>query len=70
LICHCPPKNTKLDRAGAGEHYGSESIREFIEAKQPAYFFCGHIHEAAGASDRLGRTLGFNVGKAGYLLEL
>lgn len=70
LICHCPPKNTKLDRAGAGQHFGSESIREFIELKQPAYFFCGHIHEAAGASDRLGKTVGVNVGKAGYMLEL
>jgi Icc-related predicted phosphoesterase len=70
LICHCPPKNTKLDRAGPGQHYGSDAVRKFIEAKQPAYFFCGHIHEAAGASERLGRTLGFNVGKAGYMLQL
>jgi len=70
LICHCPPKNTKLDRAGPNEHYGSTSIRAFIEAEQPAYFFCGHIHEAAGAEDQLGQTRGYNVGKAGYLLEL
>jgi hypothetical protein len=70
LICHCPPKNTKLDRAGPGENFGSEAIRKFIEAKQPAYFFCGHIHEAAGTTEQLGRTFCCNVGKAGHMLEL
>ena len=70
LICHCPPKGTKLDRAAPGEHYGSRSIRDFIEAKQPAYFYCGHIHEAAGVTDRLGKTVAYNVGKAGQVLEL
>jgi Icc-related predicted phosphoesterase len=70
LICHCPPKDTKLDEAFVGHHYGSTAVREFIEAKQPAYFFCGHIHEAMGSSEEIGRTKGFNVGKQGYLLEL
>jgi Icc-related predicted phosphoesterase len=70
LICHCPPKNTKLDEAGPGEHYGSAAIRKFIEDRQPAYFYCGHIHEAAGATDRIGETFGYNVGKTGRILEL
>lgn len=70
LICHCPPKDTLLDEAGPGQHYGSPSIRKFIEAKQPAYFYCGHIHEAAGAGQRLGSTMGYNVGKAGRFLDL
>jgi Icc-related predicted phosphoesterase len=70
LICHCPPQGTKLDRAGAGQHFGSRSVREFIERKQPEHFFCGHIHEAAGVSDQLGKTQGMNVGKRGFLLEL
>lgn len=70
LICHCPPKNTRLDRAGEGQHYGSQAVRDFIETQQPAYFFCGHIHEAAGAAERLGGTAGFNVGKAGHVLDL
>ena len=48
LICHTPPKGTALDRAGEGKHFGSDAIREFIEREQPRYFYCGHIHEAAG----------------------
>lgn len=70
LICHCPPKDTALDRAGEGKHFGSGAVREFIDANQPEYFFCGHIHEAEGAAEKLGKTRAFNVGKRGYVLEL
>jgi hypothetical protein len=70
LVCHCPPLGTPLDQVGQGMHAGSRAIRKFIEEHQPAYFFCGHIHEAEGASASLGRTRGFNTGKGGYLLEL
>jgi len=70
LVCHSPPKDSTLDRAAEGQHYGSSSVRNFIELYQPEYFFCGHIHEAEGVEERFGKTLGVNVGKRGYLLEL
>lgn len=70
MICHCPPKGTALDRAGEGKHFGSEAILRFIEQEQPAYFFCGHIHEAEGAVMSIGATTAMNVGKRGYLLDL
>lgn len=69
LICHCPPRNTPLDQAGPGRHFGSESIRLFIERHQPRFFFCGHIHEAGGVQTRLGATFAVNAGKQGYLLD-
>ena len=70
MICHAPPYGTPLDEIRSGLHAGSRSIAEFIEQRQPPYFFCGHIHEAAGAVAQLGKTRAQNVGKAGYLLEL
>jgi Icc-related predicted phosphoesterase len=70
LICHCPPLNTPLDRAGEGKHFGSPTIAKFIGANQPEWFFCGHIHEAEGVHAMLGATHAINVGKRGYLLEL
>jgi len=70
LICHAPPYGTKLDQIRPGLHAGSRSILEFIQRKQPAYFFCGHIHEAEGVVEQFGVTRAQNVGKAGYLLEL
>ena len=70
LICHVPPKSTKLDRAGRGMHFGSQAVRNFIDCHQPHYFYCGHIHEAAGMHEVLGRTQAWNVGKRGQLLNL
>jgi Icc-related predicted phosphoesterase len=70
LICHAPPYGTDLDRVKEGVHAGSRSVGEFIDANQPEYFFCGHIHEAEGKQIRMGKTTAINVGKRGYLLEL
>jgi Icc-related predicted phosphoesterase len=70
LICHAPPYGTDLDRVREGIHAGSRSVGEFINANQPEYFFCGHIHEAEGRQVRMGKTTAINVGKRGYLLEL
>jgi Icc-related predicted phosphoesterase len=70
LVCHAPPLNTTLDRIKEGLHGGSLAVREFIEKQQPAYFFCGHIHEAEGVVIQMGATRAMNVGKKGYLLEL
>ena len=70
LVCHAPPHETKLDQLGNGGHAGSRAVREFLERHQPGYFFCGHIHEAAGVTVELGATRGTNVGKQGYMLEI
>jgi uncharacterized protein len=70
MICHAPPYGTRLDRIKEGLHAGSKSMLEFIELRQPSYFFCGHIHEAEGVEIEIGATRARNVGKKGYLLEL
>jgi uncharacterized protein len=70
LVVHFPPHNTKLDEFAPGEHAGSPALRAWVERLQPAYLFCGHIHETAGLTDRLGSTQCFNVGKQGYALEI
>jgi len=70
LVCHCPPKGTLLDRVADGMHFGSTSVMRFLEAEQPLYFFCGHIHEAEGVRTQIGATQAVNVGKQGFLLEI
>ncbi len=69
-VCHAPPYGTMLDRITNLRHAGSKAVRDFLQREQPRYFFCGHIHEAAGASDKLGETSAMNVGRKGYLLDL
>jgi len=70
LVCHAPPKDTKLDDAGQGKHFGSTAVREFVDREQPLRLYCGHIHEAAGREDTIGQTIAFNVGKRGRMLDL
>ena len=70
LVVHFPPQGTKLDEFAPGKHAGSPTLRAWVERVQPAYLFCGHIHEAAGRSDRIGATQSVNVGKQGYALEI
>ena len=70
LVVHFPPWNTALDEVARGRHAGSRILREWVERRQPAWLFCGHIHECAGKADQIGATRCFNVGKAGYLLEI
>jgi Icc-related predicted phosphoesterase len=70
LVCHTPPYGTALDQIRPGLHAGSTAVRDFVNRVQPAYFFCGHIHEAEGVAVEIGKTRAWNVGKKGYLLEL
>ncbi|MGE5568100.1 MAG: metallophosphoesterase family protein [Rhodospirillales bacterium] len=70
LVCHCPPFGTALDRVRQGVHAGSRSVKSFIDRYQPAHFICGHIHEAEGVQEQLGKTNCVNAGKRGYLLDL
>ena len=70
LVVHFPPQGTRLDEFAAGKHAGSPTLREWVDRVQPLYLFCGHIHECAGRSDRLGSTQAFNVGKKGYTVEV
>jgi len=51
-------------------HAGSTAVRDFLLREQPELFFCGHIHEAAGARAAIGKTQAMNVGKQGWLLDL
>ena len=67
-IFHCPPYMTRLDRIANLRHAGSTAVRDFLLREKPRYFFCGHIHEAAGVAEQLGETSAMNVGKKGYLL--
>ena len=70
LVAHFPPFGTKLDEFAPGKHAGSPTLRAWVERTQPAYLFCGHIHETAGLTDRIGATQCLNVGKQGYVLEV
>lgn len=70
LVVHFPPRDTKLDEFAPGKHAGSPALRAWVERVQPAFLFCGHIHESARLHDQIGATECVNVGKEGDTVEL
>ncbi len=69
LISHSPPQGT-LDVPSRGGHLGSVAVREVIDRKQPRLVICGHIHNCAGQSARIGATEIINVGPDGMLMQI
>ncbi|WP_319470407.1 metallophosphoesterase [uncultured Pseudodesulfovibrio sp.] len=61
VAIHEPPRNSKLDMIGAGQHVGSAAVRAFIERAQPDVVLTGHIHESR-AVDMIGNTPVINPG--------
>lgn len=68
LLTHDPPQgfldlidNPNAPPSVQHKHLGSFLIRKFVEAEQPDFHVCGHIHEAQGEA-RLGDTVILNVG--------
>jgi len=71
LVCHSPAAGTIQDSPGRPDlHLGSESIRRFIEKRQPEYFFSGHVHQRAGSTDNIGRTVCTGLGPEPYVIEV
>ena len=70
LVSHSPPKKTILDQLPNGLSIGSFSIGNWIENNQPRYCCCGHVHENAGKEIKLGKTIIFNPGPKGKIIEI
>ena|SRR3989338_1472060 len=49
---------------------GSDGVRKAIERFKPDVLLCGHVHEAEGIEEMIGKTKVFNVGKKGKIIEL
>lgn len=67
MITHMHAANTNAEFSGFG---GSKSIKKAIERFKPDILISGHIHEAEGIEDKLGKTKIFNVGAEGKIIEI
>jgi Icc-related predicted phosphoesterase len=69
LVSHSPPKGA-VDISSRNQSLGSGALRAVIEQKQPALVVCGHIHESAGQTARIGATVVVNAGPRGIVWDL
>jgi putative phosphoesterase len=67
MVTHLHPAGTTIERMSFP---GSLSIKRAIEEFQPDVHICGHIHEAEGIEEYIGRTKVFCVGSRGKIIEV
>lgn len=67
LVTHMHPQGSKSEMTG---FEGSKSIREAIEKYQPDFAIFGHIHEAGGTEDKIGKTKVINVSRKEKIFEI
>ncbi|MEM3374147.1 MAG: metallophosphoesterase [Candidatus Woesearchaeota archaeon] len=69
FITHQPPHNTGIDLLG-NEPRGNKDYRRFIDEVKPHLVISGHLHENAGKTHIIERTLFINPGKQGVFVEI
>jgi Icc-related predicted phosphoesterase len=67
MVSHLNAAGTKSEFSG---FEGSTGVRKAIEELQPDVFLSGHIHEAEGLSEKIGKTRVYSVGKKGKVIEI
>ena len=67
MVSHVHAAGTKSEFSGIP---GSQALRKAIKEFQPDLFISGHIHEAEGFQEKIGKTRVINVGKKGKIIEI
>jgi len=67
MVSHIHAAGTKSEFSG---FQGSKALRHAIEDFKPDLFISGHIHEAEGLSEKIGKTKVISVGKKGKIIEI
>jgi hypothetical protein len=67
MVSHLHAADTKAEFSG---FKGSTALRKAIEEFQPDLFLSGHIHEAEGLQEKIGKTRVVSVGKEGKIIEI
>lgn len=69
LVTHVHPAGTKMEKF-SNFVPGSQGLKKAIDAFRPDIVLCGHVHEAEGIEEKVGKTTVINVGKNGKILEI
>jgi Icc-related predicted phosphoesterase len=68
MVVHEHPSGTLMEMGGMFP--GSWAVRKSIEKFQPDFAVCGHIHEAGGIEQKIGRTTVINVARTPRIIEI
>lgn len=68
MVTHLHPSGSRMDKLVPNS--GSKGLKRIIDELQPDLLLCGHIHEASGTEDIIGRTRIINVAKTSKIIEI
>ena len=68
MVVHEHPQGSKMECGGMFP--GSWAVKKAAEKFQPDIMVCGHIHEAGGIEEMIGKTRVINVARAPKIIEL
>tara|TARA_Y100000310_G_C20431667_1_gene691782 strand:+ start:178 stop:780 length:603 start_codon:yes stop_codon:yes gene_type:complete len=69
MVTHVHPSETQMEKFSEWVQ-GSQGLKKAIDKFQPEIVICGHVHEAEGIEEKLGKTTVLNVGKKGKIIEI
>jgi len=69
MVTHVHPSGA-LSEKFSSFFPGSTGVRDAIRKFSPDILLCGHVHEAEGIEEVIGKTKVFNVGKKGKIFEI
>ncbi|MBI2147185.1 metallophosphoesterase [Candidatus Woesearchaeota archaeon] len=69
MVTHNHPAGTAMASLSRIVH-GSSAVRKAVEKFQPDVLLCGHVHEADGIEEVIGKTRVINVAKSGKIIEI
>ncbi|MBU2639953.1 MAG: metallophosphoesterase family protein [Nanoarchaeota archaeon] len=69
MVTHVHPSNTKIEKFSNFVH-GSEGVSKAVKGLKPDILLCGHVHEASGIEEKVGKTRIINVGRTGSIIEI
>ena len=69
MVTHVHPSGSLIEKF-TKFFPGSIAVRKAIEKFQPDLALCGHVHEAEGIEEKIGKTKLINVGRQGRIIEI
>lgn len=69
MVSHAHPKDSKMEMF-SNFVSGSHGIRKAIDEFQPDILLCGHVHEAEGLEEMIGKTRVINVARNGKIIDI
>ncbi len=69
MVTHVHPADTNMEKFSQWVQ-GSKGLKQAIDSLQPDLVICGHVHEAEGIEEKIGKTTVINVGKKGRIIEI